>query len=91
LLTIVIAVVVLGLLVLGRVGRVTIDRAEARTAADAAALAGVRDGRAAADAMAARNGGRLTGFVDDGHQVEVTVRLGSAEASARARAPAPAG
>lgn len=84
-LAIIVVVVVLGLLVMSRVGRVTIDRARARTAADAAALIGVREGRAAAEAMAERNGARLTEFVDGGREVEVTVVLGSAEASARAR------
>ncbi len=62
---------------------------QAQTAADAAALAAVVGGRAAAGAVAARNGGELVGYrrLDD-VTVEVVVRCGSAQATARAtRAP----
>jgi Flp pilus assembly protein TadG len=80
----VVVVLVLGMLVVGRVGRAVVERARARTAADAAALAGVRDGREAAGDLAARNGGRLATYVESGTEVEVTVRVGDEQASARA-------
>jgi predicted dinucleotide-utilizing enzyme len=80
-----VAVLVVALLVIGRVGRTVVDRARARTAADAAALAGVRDGRARAQEMAQRNGARLIDFEALGDEVDVTVEVGSMRASARAR------
>jgi hypothetical protein len=80
-----IVVLVVGLLVIGRVGRTVVDRAQARTAADAAALAGVRDGRVRAQQMAEHNGARLVDFAAVGDQVDVTVEVGSVQASARAR------
>jgi hypothetical protein len=74
-----------------RLGAVAVDRAQARTAADAAALAGVIDelrgdgaGRRAATDVAARNGAQLTGYVVDGTAVEVTVRVDDAHATSRA-------
>lgn len=63
-------------------------RARAQTAADAAALAGVSGGRAAASRLAAANGGALRSFVRSGRPtaitVTVTVELGDAVATARA-------
>ncbi len=62
-------VVALGAVVaLGQVGRVLDDRARARTAADAAALAGAAEGPAGAEDLAGRNGATLE---------EVTVRRGT--------------
>lgn len=61
-----------------------IDRERARNAADAAALAGVTGGRAAADALAARHGASLVAFVADGDTVTVTVVYDEAAAVARA-------
>jgi Flp pilus assembly protein TadG len=78
-------VLLVGLLVLARVGRAVADRARARTAADAAALAGVRDGADAARDLARANGGRLLHFVEASGEVEVTVQVGDRQASARAR------
>lgn len=78
-------VLVIGLLVVGRVGSAVIDRARARNAADAAALAGVRDGRPGAQALAERNGARLVGFEQSGDEVDVTVEVGPMRASSRAR------
>ncbi|MEY4230655.1 MAG: hypothetical protein RLZZ362_1504 [Actinomycetota bacterium] len=64
------------------------QRARAQTAADAAALAGVSGGRAAASRLAAANGGALRSFVRSRHPaaitVTVTVELGDAVATARA-------
>ncbi len=66
------------------------DRARAQTAADAAALAGAAEGRAAARRLAEANGAELIAYLElGGGDVDVTVRLGSAEASARARIDAP--
>ena len=80
-----VVVLVLALLVIGRVGRTVVDRARARTAADAAALAGVRDGQARARQMAEHNGARLVAFEAVGDEVDVTVEVGAVRASARAR------
>lgn len=76
-------VVVAGLLLAG-FGRATGDRARAQTAADAAALAGVVEGREAAEELAAANGAELLEFRREGAEVVVRVRLGRSLASARA-------
>ena len=68
-----------------RVGEVVTDRARAHTAADSAALAGASGGRSAAVEIATDNGGELVGFVRQGSEVEVTVRVRGVEAVARAR------
>lgn len=60
------------------------DRARAQTAADAAALGGVVDGRDAAVELALANGAALTSFVDEGDRVEVRVTYNDAVATARA-------
>jgi len=60
------------------------DAAQARTAADAAALAGVDGGRTAAASLAGANGGGLVSFSVVGDDVIVTVRVGRATATARA-------
>lgn len=73
------AVVAFGQLAVGAV-----DAARARTAADAAALAGARDGQVAAAAAATANGGELVRFVTAGDDVLVDVRVGRATARARA-------
>jgi Flp pilus assembly protein TadG len=77
-------VVVLGLGAV-RLAGVVADRARAHSAADAAALAGVVEGREGAERLAASNGGHVTGFERSGAEVEVRVRVGQAEAVARAR------
>ncbi len=79
-------VVVAGLaaLALGIAGRRTIDAARARTAADAAALAGVVDGDAGARRLAAANGAVLVSFTRVGADVVVRVVVGAATATARA-------
>ena len=46
----------------GRLGGVLVDRQQAQTAADAAALAGVDAGREGAAVLAARNGGTLVAY-----------------------------
>jgi hypothetical protein len=81
----VLAVVAVLVAALGVVAGHSIDAARARTAADAAALAGVESGQAAANALAHANGGVLVEFhtIDNG-DVLVRVRVGRASASARA-------
>ena len=77
-----VATVAMGLVALGNlVG----ERARAQTAADAAALAGAARGRPAAVAMARENHGDLQSFAVEGAEVEVTVRVGDAQATSRAR------
>lgn len=61
-----------------------IDRQRARAAADAAALAGVVDGEAAAADLAAANGGVLVGWAEAGDEVTVVVDVGGQRARARA-------
>jgi hypothetical protein len=62
------------------------DRARARTAADAAALAGAADGEQGARQVAAANGADLLEIEQDGDDVVVQVRVGQVEAYAKARA-----
>ncbi|MEZ5376691.1 MAG: hypothetical protein R2733_09295 [Acidimicrobiales bacterium] len=80
-------IVIAALLVGGVTGRV-IDRSRAQAAADAAALAGVAEGRAAAAAMALANDAVLTGFAATDNEVTVEVRSAEgtvAEATAERR------
>lgn len=76
-------------------GRALADRAQARTAADAAALAGAAEGEEAARALAERNGAVVVWFRRNGAEVLVRVRVDGVVADARARAtgvwPGPAG
>jgi hypothetical protein len=73
------------IVVLGRVGGAAVDRAGARTAADAAALAGAAEGRSAAGSVAAADGGTVVSYRELGMETEVRVRVGQATALARAR------
>lgn len=68
----------------GLLVRATVERAEARSAADAAALAGALDGEAAARSVAARNGAELVRYESRVALVEVTVVVGEHRATARA-------
>ncbi len=72
-------------LAMARLGGEVVDRARARTAADAAALAGVSGGRSAAEAAAQADGGRLVHFVSADGATEVEVRVADEMATARAR------
>ncbi len=67
-----------------RLGSAADDAARARTAADAAALAGAAQGFDAATQLAEANGGDLVDYQALGNQVEVRVQVGSAVAVARA-------
>jgi len=66
--------------------RALADRAQARTAADAAALAGAVEGEPSARALAEQNGAELLSFRRSGTEVVVRVQVGGADAYARARA-----
>ena len=81
------SVVLCGVLALGigKLGGAAALRAQARTAADAAALAGAAEGKVAAADLAAANGARLTGYADIGDDVVVKVNLDGVDAIARAR------
>ena len=59
-------------------------RQQARSAADASALAGVDGGRVAASQMAVRNDAQLVSWSELGDDVLVTVRVGDQLATARA-------
>jgi hypothetical protein len=72
-------------LLLGRLGQAAVARASARTAADAAALAGAADGEQAAREVASANGATVLRYEVLGADTRVTVRLGPAEAVGRAR------
>ena len=61
-----------------------IDVSRARSAADAAALAAVEGGPAAATQLAAANGATLVSWAQDGPDVVVEVRVGNVVARARA-------
>ena len=67
-------------------GRASIDRARAQTAADAAALASLDGGRSAADSLAHRHGASVVSWFRGPGVAEVTVvvRLGDTTATARA-------
>lgn len=71
-----------------RFGARLADQRQAQLAADAAALAGVVDGRDAAEQLAIINGGVLIEYAASGEEVLVKVRVGNESARARAtRAP----
>jgi hypothetical protein len=89
LMVLVVLVAIGAAVLLGRLGVQVIDRARARTAADAAALAGVTGGRSAAQHAATANGGRLTRFTAADGATEVEVQVGGSRASARARPGGP--
>jgi len=84
LLAAVLAVGVVAVVALGHLGEAGVDAARARTAADAAALAGAASGRDAAFALAAANGGSLMSYHQEGGAVLVSVRVGTSLAVARA-------
>src|SRR3954470_6776624 len=80
----IVAIAALGVVGLGRFAVATVHAARARTAADAAALAGAADGREAAAAIASENGARLISYAERDGTVDVQVRWGDAMARARA-------
>ena len=81
----VVALTMLVIVALGRFGAGVVDAARARSAADAAALAGAAHGSAAAAELAVANGGRLVSFTTTPTgEVVVTVQVGHVTARARA-------
>ena len=79
-----VALAVLVALAIGPLAELANDRARARTAADAAALAGAADGEATAREVASANGGRLVLWRSEGAEVWVGVKVGRATAAAKA-------
>jgi len=80
-------VIVLAALLLvptGLLVRAAVERTEARSAADAAALAGALDGESEARRVASLNGARVVAYVARHDLVEVTVVVGDRRATARA-------
>ena len=79
-------VVLTGVMVIeiGRLGHAAVSRAQAQTAADAAALAGAAEGRQAAGELAAANHGRLVEYRQAADETQVVVTVGAARASSRA-------
>ena len=71
-------------LIVVRFGVAAIQRADARSAADAAALAGAAAGRSAADELAAANDGHVIRYETEGR--DVTLRVARADAAATAKA-----
>jgi Tfp pilus assembly protein PilV len=81
----VVALVVVVLLGLVPLAQAVQERAAARTAADAVALAGAAGGEAAARAVAEANGAEVISWRSEGLDVWVVVVLGDARAEAKAR------
>ena len=79
---------VVATLAIAYVGRTVVDAGRARTAADAAALAGVEAGREGSARLAAEHGATLMSWSSSGPPdavtVTVTVRVGRARATASA-------
>ena len=69
-----------------RVGELLDASAQARTAADAAALAGAAAGETEAEAIARANGGEIVAYDEIGGIVMVVVRVGPATSEAWAEA-----
>ncbi|MDQ2648384.1 MAG: pilus assembly protein TadG-related protein [Actinomycetota bacterium] len=83
-----IALIALGVVValaLGPFTRHADQRARARTAADAAALAGAAEGEDAAREVAEANGADLLHWRERGEEVWVSVQVGEIQAAAKAR------
>jgi hypothetical protein len=81
----IVAIAVVVLLALVPVARAVHEKAQARSAADAAALAGAAEGEDAAREVAEENGGHLVDWRAEGDAVWVDVRVGDAHAWAKAR------
>ncbi len=85
---VVVVVAVVATFATAHLGRTVVDAGRARTAADAAALAGVEGGRAASARLAAEHGATIVSWGSSGPPdamtVTITVRVGRARASAAA-------
>jgi hypothetical protein len=78
------ALVVVSTSALAEMGTRSLERTRAQSAADAAALASLDGGPAAAADLAAKYGGVVLGWTSSGSTVTVTVRIGEASATSRA-------
>src|SRR5699024_1891207 len=85
LMTAALALVIMMLMLLGPVGSLLSGRAQARTAADAAALAGAAEGEERARTVAERNGADMVDYELDGDEVTVEVQVDGVSAHSRAR------
>ena len=74
----------LAIIALAHLGGGAVDRAEAKRAADIAALAGAAEGGGAAQDYARRNGAALRDYTESGDDTTVEVRYGDARAVSRA-------
>ncbi|HVT76302.1 MAG TPA: hypothetical protein VHD87_04675 [Acidimicrobiales bacterium] len=72
------------IIALAHLGGGAVDRAEAKRAADIAALAGAVDGEPAAAGYATRNGATLSHFDQSGDDATVEVHYGDARATSKA-------
>ena len=72
------------MLLVVHLGHAANERARARTAADAAALAGAAEGRDAAEAISTANHAVIETYLELADGVELTVHVGAARATARA-------
>ncbi len=85
---VVIVLAVVATLAIAHVGRLVVDAGRARTAADAAALAGVEGGRQASARLAGEHDATMVSWSSSGPPdavtVTVTVRVGMARATAAA-------
>jgi hypothetical protein len=79
-----VAMAALGVVAIGAFSQRLVDRGRAQTAADAAALAALSGGRAAAAELAGRNGADLVGFDQVGDLVTVVVEVDGERARAKA-------
>ena len=77
------------LLAVGRLAGAASDQSRARTAADAAALAGAAEGCGEAAQLASANGATLTQCQVEGDDVQVAVQVRQSSATARARKELP--
>ena len=68
----------------GQFGARIIDRGQAQTAADAAALVAIDGGRSEAVRLAADNGARLVSYLEHDGAITVVVDVGGQRATARA-------
>lgn len=84
--TVAAVLMVVSTMALGAMGRTVLDRTRAQTAADAAALASLDGGRAAAGELALRHGATVVAWSagPGPFEVTVTVRVGDTTATARA-------
>ncbi|HVV35026.1 MAG TPA: hypothetical protein VHC63_00370 [Acidimicrobiales bacterium] len=79
------------IIALAHLGGGAVDRAEAKRAADIAALAGAVDGQRAAEDYATRNGATLSHFDQSGDDATVEVHYGDARATSKAHRDGRAG